>query len=194
MAENSAAAFKFSNNSHDPFLWNKNLQPGLFCSSYSNQILSEKLAIAADDKSFQRSLRLGFRWTAISIIATRKRERLTSGLFMRRARFGIEGNFHLYEYAVSFDFASNQNELGRRLSSSQIWAWKLTIGQFKVFESLEQMADSNDLALMERSYVSETAAGFKMGAAYNGITEKCGYSANIYNNTEAVTAGGKPVD
>ncbi len=153
-----------------------------------------KLVISADDYSFSARLTARVQMDGNFYHSGSPDRTLTSGLFMRRARLGLEGNFREWEYSVGLDFATDVTSLEDAYVARKIGPGKLKIGQFKVYESLEQIADSNDLPLMERSYVSEMAPGFKMGSAYYGTVGHFGYSENIYNNLEAVDAGGAPVD
>ena len=153
-----------------------------------------KLEISADDLSFSMRVKGRIHMDGNFYETERDDTELPNGLFMRRARIGLEGNIHEYEYEVEVDFADDTTQLRDGYVRRLIGNGKLTIGQFKVFESLEKVSESNDLAFMERPYSTEITPGFKVGAAYNGVTGMFGYSGNVYDRRQASDGENRPIN
>lgn len=153
-----------------------------------------KLVIAADDYSFSARLKGRLHMDGDFYRSGSDDRALTSGTFVRRARIGIEGNFREWEYSLEFDNAEQQSSLKDAFVRRLIGPGKVTFGQFKVFESIEEVSSSNDTAFIERSYVAAAVPGFKIGAAYHGAVKMVGFSGNVYNMREASEDEARPTN
>ncbi len=150
-----------------------------------------KLEIKADDGSF--SARITGRLHADGNFYNSDKKKIPSGTFIRRARIGVQGNFHEYGYEIEFDNATNQANLRNANISRLLGPGTIRVGQFKMSESLEQVSSSNDIALMERPYLSQATPDYKIGVGYNGTAGAVGYSANVYNLREAADGEDRPI-
>lgn len=153
-----------------------------------------KLEIASDDNTFSARITGRVHVDANFYTGGADNKRLTSGSFVRRARLGVQGNFHQYEYAFESDFGADANELKDAFLRRLVGPGKITVGQFKVFEGLERITSSDDITFIERSYVSEALPGFQIGAAYHGAKGLVGYAGTVYNMRAASDGEARPTN
>ncbi len=153
---------------------------------------NDRLRISSDDGSF--SLRLSARVHADVNFYDSDTKALTSGAFIRRARIGVSGNLHEWGYEVTFDNAGDAPDLKDARLTRRAGPGTLAIGQFKVFEGLEQLTSSNDITFIERSHVGNTVAGRKIGLGYNGTAGMVGYAGTVYNLREAAEGGTRAIN
>lgn len=153
-----------------------------------------KLEIMSDDRTFSLRITGRVHVDANFYDSDSEDKKLTSGAYVRRARIGVLGNFREWEYEVEIDNAAQRADLTYANLKRAIGTGKLAVGQFKIYESLEHIASSNDIAFMERPYVSDATPGFQIGAGYNGEFRKFGYSGAVYNLREASDGESRPIN
>ena len=153
---------------------------------------NNRLQISSDDGSF--SARLRARVHADANFYDNDEVEHVSGAFLRRARIGVSGNLEDWKYEVTFDNAGDSVDTKDAMLARRFGPGTLNIGQFKVFEGLEQLTSSNDLTFMERSHVGNTVAGRQIGMAYNGTTDNIGYAVGGYNLVESSDGGTRAVN
>lgn len=150
-----------------------------------------KMEIVADDKSFSARLTGRVYMDGNFYRSDSEDRHLTSGMFIRSARIGVTGNFREWDYAVEYDNATDVPSLKDAHLRRNVGPGDLTMGQFKIRESIGEITSENDPAFMERAYVSEAMPGYKIGLGYNGTVSHFGYSSDVYNLREASDGGSR---
>ena len=113
---------------------------------------------------------------------------------LRRARLGVKGKFaNDFKYEVVGNLPGTATIDVAFLDWAKLDAFQLRMGKFKQPFGLEQLTSSNNIGLMERSYVDQTVPGKKLGLQVMG-SPKAGftYALSTYQNrdTELDIAGG----
>jgi phosphate-selective porin OprO/OprP len=115
---------------------------------------------------------------------------------LRRARLGVKGKFaNDFKYEVVGNLPGTATIDIAYLDFAKFEQVQLRVGKFKQPFGLEQLISSNNITMMERSYVDQTVPGKKlgiqmMGAPTKGIT----YAGSVFqhNDTELdISADGK---
>jgi phosphate-selective porin OprO/OprP len=115
-------------------------------------------------------------------------------LELRRARLGVKGKFaNDFKYEIVGNLPGTATIDVAFLDWAKLDAFQLRMGKFKQPFGLEQLTSSNNIGLMERSYVDQTVPGKKLGFQVMG-SPKAGftYALSTYQNrdTELNIAGG----
>ena len=113
---------------------------------------------------------------------------------LRRARIGVKGKFaNDFKYEVVGNLPGTATIDVVSLDWAKYDAAQLRFGKFKQPFGLEQLTSSNNIALMERSYVDQTVPGKKLGVQVMG-SPKAGftYALSTFQNrdTELNISGG----
>jgi phosphate-selective porin OprO and OprP len=113
---------------------------------------------------------------------------------LRRARLGVKGKFaNDFKYEVVGNLPGTATIDVAFLDWAKYDAVQLRVGKFKQPFGLEQLTSSNNIALMERSYVDQTVPGKKLGVQIMG-SPKAGltYALSTFQpqDTELNIAGG----
>lgn len=138
-----------------------------------------RLEIRSDDGQF--SLRLSARVHADANFYNNEAVDHTSGAFIRRARIGLSGHLADWGYKIEYDNASDAPILQDAWLNRKLGPGKLTIGNFKQFESMEELTSSNDITFIERSHVANVVASRNIGVGYTGNNDSLGYGISVYN-------------
>jgi len=151
-----------------------------------------KLVIASADNTF--AARLSARVHADANLYNSNRVEHDSGAFVRRARIGLSGHVRTWNYAITFDNATDEADLKDAFLGHKFGAGRLVIGQFKQFQGLEEITNSNDTVFIERSHVSHAMTARALGVGYHGTGEAFGYAVSGYNLREASDGGARAVN
>ncbi|MBX3489032.1 porin [Parvibaculum sp.] len=139
---------------------------------------------------------------------------LNNGTELRRARIGVDGKiFHDWLYRLEADVAkgSRNDQTGSEVDVKDAWIayaglpnTRITVGQHKTPNSLEQLTSSTDLVLLERPLAVEafnhrlTAGGdFKAGVSVGYTGTNYTATGGVFGSNFAVnsnTAGGAAND
>ena len=106
---------------------------------------------------------------------------------LRRARLGVKGKFaNDFKYEVVGNLPGTATIDVAYLDFAKYDAVQLRVGKFKQPFGLEQLTSSNNIALMERSYVDQTVPGKKIGFQVMG-SPKAGftYALSSFQNHDA---------
>ena len=94
-----------------------------------------------------------------------------NGFETRRARLGVQGKMHKdFKYKIQLDASKDK----KTKIDEAYFNWKATnplsirLGKFKQPTSLEQQTSSNDIDLMERSYINQMVDAKKLGLMFHG--------------------------
>ena len=94
-----------------------------------------------------------------------------NGFETRRARVGVQGKMHKdFKYKIQLDASKDK----KTKIDEAYFNWKATnplsirLGKFKQPTSLEQQTSSNDIDLMERSYINQMVDAKKLGLMFHG--------------------------
>jgi len=115
---------------------------------------------------------------------------------LRRARLGVKGKFaNDFKYEVVGNLPGTATIDIAYLDWAKYDAAQLRMGKFKQPFGLEQLTSSNNIGLIERSYVDQTVPGKKIGFQLMG-SPKPGYTYAIstYQNSDTqlnIDSGGK---
>jgi phosphate-selective porin OprO/OprP len=151
-----------------------------------------KLAISADDGSF--AARLSARVHADANMYSSDVIERDSGAFIRRARIGVSGHVRNWSYNITFDNATDAADLKDAYLARVLGPGRLIIGQFKQFQGFEELTSSNDIALIERSHVSNAMTARAIGVGYHGRSGDIGWAVSGYNLREAADGGSRATD
>ncbi len=113
---------------------------------------------------------------------------------LRRARLGVKGKFaNDFKYEIVGNLPGTATIDVAYLDWAKYDAFQIRTGKFKQPFGLEQLTSSNNIALMERSYVDQTVPAKKVGFQVMG-SPKAGftYALSTYqpHDTELNIAGG----
>jgi phosphate-selective porin OprO/OprP len=113
---------------------------------------------------------------------------------LRRARLGVKGKFaNDFKYEVVGNLPGTATIDVAFLDWAKFDAVQFRVGKFKQPFGLEQLTSSNNIALMERSYVDQTVPGKKLGIQVMG-SPKAGFTYALSTfqpqDTELNIAGG----
>ena len=106
---------------------------------------------------------------------------------LRRARLGVKGKFaNDFKYEVVGNLPGTATIDIAYLDFAKYDAVQLRVGKFKQPFGLEQLTSSNNIGLMERSYVDQTVPGKKIGFQVMG-SPKAGftYALSSFQNHDA---------
>jgi phosphate-selective porin OprO/OprP len=107
----------------------------------------------------------------VAVYDSRDDRSYDDGARLRRARIGVRGNLPAaFVYLIEADFASGQNAQldDTYLRYTGIEGTDITVGQHKIFHSLDSATSDLNVSFMERNAVStafEVGAGGKMGVS-----------------------------
>lgn len=167
----------------------------MLCTTTASAVVIDtdgKLAIAADDGSF--GARLSARVHADANFYSSDRVERDSGTFIRRARIGVSGFVRNWDYNITFDNATDAVDLKDAYLARVLGPGRLIIGQFKQFQGFEELTSSNDIALIERSHVSNAMTARAIGVGYHGLSGSIGWAASAYNLRESGDGGSRAID
>jgi phosphate-selective porin OprO and OprP len=100
---------------------------------------------------------------------------------LRRARLGVKGKFaNDFKYEVVGNLPGTATIDVAFLDWAKFDAVQFRVGKFKQPFGLEQLTSSNNIALMERSYVDQTVPGKKLGDASLGAPKAGSTYALLY--------------
>jgi phosphate-selective porin OprO/OprP len=124
----------------------------------------------------------------------RDTQSLSDQFELRRARLGVKGKFaNDFKYEIVGNLPGTATVDVAYLDWAKYDAVQIRTGKFKQPFGLEQLTSSNNIALMERSYVDQTVPGKKVGLQVMG-SPKAGftYALSTYqpHDTERDIAGG----
>jgi len=124
----------------------------------------------------------------------RDTQSLSDQFELRRARLGVKGKFaNDFKYEVVGNLPGTATIDVAFLDWAKFDAVQFRVGKFKQPFGLEQLTSSNNIALMERSYVDQTVPGKKLGVQVMG-SPKAGltYALSTFQpqDTELNIAGG----
>jgi phosphate-selective porin OprO/OprP len=106
----------------------------------------------------------------------RDTQSLSDQFELRRARLGVKGKFaNDFKYEVVGNLPGTATIDVAFLDYAKYDAVQLRVGKFKQPFGLEQLTSSNNIALMERSYVDQTVPGKKLGIQVMG-SPKAGFT------------------
>ena len=115
---------------------------------------------------------------------------------IRRARIGVKGKFAKdFKYEVATNLPGTASLDVGYLDYAKYEQVQLRVGKFKQPFGLEELISSNNISMMERSYLDQTVPGKKQGLQIMG-TPRTGmtYAASVFqqNDTERdISADGK---
>ena len=105
------------------------------------------------------------------------------GFETRRARLGVQGKMHKdFKYKIQLDASKDK----KTKIDEAYFNWKYTnplsirLGKFKQPVSLEEQTSSNDIDLMERSYVNQLVDAKKLGFMLHGEAFNAKYYFSTY--------------
>jgi phosphate-selective porin OprO/OprP len=124
----------------------------------------------------------------------RDTQSLSDQFELRRARLGVKGKFaNDFKYEVVGNLPGTATIDVAFLDWAKFDAAQFRVGKFKQPFGLEQLTSSNNIGLMERSYVDQTVPGKKLGIQVMG-SPKAGftYALSTFQNrdTELNISGG----
>jgi phosphate-selective porin OprO/OprP len=106
----------------------------------------------------------------------RDTQSLSDQFELRRARLGVKGKFaNDFKYEVVGNLPGTATIDVAFLDWAKFDAVQFRVGKFKQPFGLEQLTSSNNIALMERSYVDQTVPGKKLGIQMMG-SPKAGFT------------------
>jgi phosphate-selective porin OprO/OprP len=107
---------------------------------------------------------------------------------LRRARLGVKGKFaNDFKYEVVGNLPGTATIDVAYLDFAKYEQMQLRVGKFKQPFGLEQLISSNNITMMERSYVDQTVPGKKLGFQVMGApTKGMTYAGSVFqhNDTE----------
>ena len=115
---------------------------------------------------------------------------------LRRARLGVKGKFaNDFKYEVVGNLPGTATIDVAYLDFAKYEQFQLRFGKFKQAFGLEQLISSNNITMIERSYVDQTVPGKKLGIqAMGSPTKGITYAGSVFqhNDTELdISADGK---
>jgi phosphate-selective porin OprO/OprP len=124
----------------------------------------------------------------------RDSQSLSDQFELRRARLGVKGKFaNDFKYEIVGNLPGTATVDVAFLDWAKYDAFQVRTGKFKQPFGLEQLTSSNNIALMERSYVDQTVPAKKVGLQVMG-SPKAGYTYALStfqpHDTELNIAGG----
>lgn len=108
----------------------------------------------------------------------------TDGSEVRRLRAGIQGNLAAnWDYRIEYDFAPDDPEAKDvYVRYSGFENTRITLGNFKVFASLEELTSSNNTTFAERGLPNAMVTARRMGIGYQTWSERFSFAAAAYDN------------
>jgi len=107
---------------------------------------------------------------------------------LRRARLGVKGKFaNDFKYEIVGNLPGTATIDVAYLDFAKYEQVQLRVGKFKQPFALEELISSNNITMMERSYLDQTAPGKKLGIQMMGApTKGMSYAGSIFqhNDTE----------
>ncbi len=124
----------------------------------------------------------------------RDTQSLSDQFELRRARLGVKGKFaNDFKYEIVGNLPGTATIDVAYLDWAKYDAFQIRTGKFKQPFGLEQLTSSNNIALMERSYVDQTVPAKKLGLQVMG-SPKAGYTYALStfqpHDTELNISGG----
>jgi phosphate-selective porin OprO/OprP len=115
---------------------------------------------------------------------------------LRRARLGVKGKFaNDFKYEVVGNLPGTATIDVAYLDFAKYEPFQLRFGKFKQAFGIEQLTSSNNITMIERSYVDQTVPGKKLGIqAMGSPTKGITYAGSVFqhNDTELdISADGK---
>jgi phosphate-selective porin OprO/OprP len=105
---------------------------------------------------------------------------------LRRARLGVKGKFaNDFKYEIVGNFPGTATIDVAFLDFAKYEQGQIRVGKFKQPFGLEQLISSNNITMLERSYVDQTVPGKKlglqvMGSPIKGVT----YAGSVFQNND----------
>jgi len=111
---------------------------------------------------------------------------MASHFNIRRARIGVKGRLGgLADYEIVGNFAGTAGVDVAFLDINKYEPLGLTFGKFKVAPNLEIKTSSNNIDMIERSYVSQNVPEKKFGAALHGEFTGLTYFGSVFQNNDS---------
>jgi len=105
---------------------------------------------------------------------------------IRRARMGVKGRLGgIADYEIMGNLVGNTNLDVAYLDINKYEPLGLVFGKFKVAPNLEIKTSSNNIDMMERSYVSQNAPEKRFGAALHGEFKGLTYFGSAFQNNDS---------
>jgi len=105
---------------------------------------------------------------------------------LRRARLGVKGKFAKdFKYEVVGNLPGTATLDIAYMDFAKFDAFQIRAGKFKQPFGLEELISSNNITMMERSYLDQTVPGKKIGVQVMGSPAKgLTYAASIFQNND----------
>jgi len=111
---------------------------------------------------------------------------LGSHFNIRRARLGIKGRLGgIADYEIVGNLVGSTNLDVAYLDINKYEPLGLTFGKFKVAPNLEIKTSSNNIDMLERSYISQNAPEKRFGAALHGEVKGVTYFGSVFQNNDS---------
>lgn len=105
---------------------------------------------------------------------------------VRRARIGLKGRLGgIADYEVVGNFVGSTNLDVAYLDINKYEPLGLMFGRFKVAPNLEIKTSSNNIDMIERSYISQNAPEKRYGAALHGEVTGLTYFGSVFQNNDS---------
>jgi phosphate-selective porin OprO/OprP len=132
----------------------------------------------------------------VGVTSDRDTASLADQFELRRARLGVKGKFaNDFKYEVVGNLPGTATIDVAFLDFAKYEQFQLRFGKFKQAFGLEQLMSSNNITMIERSYVDQTVPGKKLGIqAMGSPTKGLTYAASVFqhNDTELdISSDGK---
>lgn len=121
---------------------------------------------------------------------------LGDGFLNRRARMGLSGKINSdWSFQIEYDFAENGTSANDVKLMYGVAGGRLSIGQFKVPMSLNELTSSNSITFIERASDSNLIADARrLGIGFDRFTGNFGFETMLYSrgigDTALTTPGG----
>jgi phosphate-selective porin OprO/OprP len=105
---------------------------------------------------------------------------------LRRARLGVKGKFaNDFKYEIVGNFPGTATIDVAFLDFAKYEQGQIRVGKFKQPFGLEQLISSNNITMLERSYVDQTVPGKKLGVQVMGSpTKGITYAGSVFQNND----------
>jgi phosphate-selective porin OprO/OprP len=119
----------------------------------------------------------------------------TDGSELRRGRLFIRGEFSKnWDYKLQYDFAPDHTELkDGYIRYSGFANSRITIGNFKVFGSLEEMTSSNNMTFTERALPNALISGRRTGIGFQNWSNRYSLAVATYEHEANNAARGEGI-
>jgi phosphate-selective porin OprO/OprP len=122
----------------------------------------------------------------VGVTSDRDTASLADQFELRRARLGVKGKFaNDFKYEVVGNLPGTATIDVAYLDFAKYEQVQLRVGKFKQPFGLEQLISSNNITMMERSYLDQTVPGKKQGLQVMGTpTKGLTYAGSVFQNND----------